>query len=213
MVFKPFSSKHQYHLAFATLKTLNKFQLINSYVALVIVVLLLSYYSYPWQLWYREGKISKHEVLTFQMIFENKHHLLRGLLIYLSVLQKHPQSSLRIRACSLLERTFTSNWFSNPMCSCGKWMWLQRPWGEIHPQSHCLGGSSSVNCQPVRTPRMKKLEETGDFVLDYQKSDSVGTRASCERSQELLGRLMCGGGWAEVELKTTEWCSLAPTWL
>ena len=46
VVFKLFSSKHQYHLAFATLKTLKKFQLINSYVALVIVVLLLSYYSY-----------------------------------------------------------------------------------------------------------------------------------------------------------------------
>lgn len=104
------------------------------------------------------------------------------------------ETSLRIRGRSLLERALTSDWFSNPACI--QWMWLQHPRGEIRAQSHCLGGH--LKCELPASQNHMEEEVRGrdqaDFVLGDQKSDSVGTRVSCERPQELLGGCVCGGG-------------------
>lgn len=184
VIFKLFSSKRQYHLAFAPVKTFNKFQLIHSYVVPVTLVLLLNY-SNLWQLWYREGKISKHEVLTFQFVFENKHHLLRGLLIYLICIAI--ASPILIAGegpyLKLVQKSNVQLWQMDVVAAS-----LRRnpcttslPWGPALVRT-----ASQSERHGWRSWRRRQV----DFVSGYQKSDSVGTRASCERSQELLGVCM-----------------------
>lgn len=191
VMFKLFSSKRQYHLAFATVKTFNKFQLINSYVVPVTLVLLLNYANL-WQLWYREGKTSKHKVLTFQFIFENKHHLLRGLLIYLiciaiasPILPKDKGMFIAGEGpyLKLVQKSNVQLWQMDVVAAS-----LRRnpcttslPWGPAPVQT-----ASQSERHGWRSWRRRQV----DFVSGYQKSDSVGTRASCERSQELLGVCM-----------------------
>lgn len=166
---------------------------------LVTVVLLLSYYSYLWQLLYGEG---------------NKHHLLRGLLAYLSILQEHPQSSLRIRGCSLLEKAITSNWFSNLQCAAvANWCGCSILEEKFIHNPTALEASSGVNWQPVRTPWMKKLEEeTGGFCSWLPKKWLCRDQSQLWEVTGAPWRVHACV-WTEAELKTTEWFSLAPTWL